>query len=123
MQYIKNVAAARVAAGKPAEEGDDGPPQETKTSPNDLKNETSTEPPKQNVRDDPSGWNYGAQRKDFLVKQKANGVSYKDATTMWDNSHEKALLLSTVSVPELKRRKFIPAGSTSNPWSERINGK
>ena len=112
-----------MAAGKPVEEVEDDPPQETMTPPTELENGTSMGPPELNVRDGPSGWNYGACRNDFLAKQKASGVSYKDATTMWDKSYEKAVLLSTVSVPELKRRKFLPAGSTSNPWAERINGK
>lgn len=45
----------------------------------------------------------------------------KDAMKSWQTSAKRAGLLAGLSVSELKRRKFVPKGTTSNPFAEIVN--
>ena len=67
-----------------------------------------------------SEWKYGSIRSEFIEKQRASGHGWQAAKSLWDDSEEKAKYLGAVSVPELKRRKFIGKGETVNPWRERL---
>lgn len=60
---------------------------------------------------------YREQRDKFIAAAREKGSSYTMANTAWCLSTEKAALLCGLSVNELIRRRFLPAGSTSNPWS------
>ena len=50
-------------------------------------------------------------------KMHGGGVTFKFASAAWDLSDKKRLLLKDMSVPELKRRKFLPKGAAANPWA------
>lgn len=59
---------------------------------------------------------------DFLSNERKAGrrPSRSEAIASWHGSLKRAQILSTLSVADLKRRKFIPKGSTTNPFRERI---
>ena len=108
-QYVKNVSAAQAAAGGGGDETAEPAPKKPKK--NDQNSTGHSE------------WMYGSIRKDYISKLVEGGMDYKSATSEWDGSHEKAVYLSVVSVQELKRRKFLKAGETENPWHQKIHGK
>lgn len=60
---------------------------------------------------------YREQRGKFITASREKGMSYTTANMAWNLSKEKAALLSGLEVNELIRRRFLPAGSVSNPWS------
>ena len=64
-----------------------------------------------------SDWDYKSIRDNFISQKKAEGYTYSKAKSLWDNSSEKASFLGSASLQELKKRKFVPKGSTSNPWA------
>ena len=45
------------------------------------------------------------------------GITAKQASLAWDLSGQKRELLQGVSLPELKRRRFLPKEATKNPWA------
>ena len=57
--------------------------------------------------------------KEFLDQAAANGeeASYAMARDKWATSMTRASLLSTVSLPELKRRRFVSKDCTTNPFA------
>lgn len=61
---------------------------------------------------------YAEKRVAFIQKLRNDGHSYEIAKTTWNFSQEKRSLLCGLSVSELKRRRFLPAGATSNPWAK-----
>ena len=61
---------------------------------------------------------YAKLRQDFIAKLKADGVSHSEAADKWGQSEQKKRLLGTLSVGELKRRRFIGKDETTNPWAE-----
>lgn len=61
---------------------------------------------------------YAEKRLAFIQKLRNDGHSYEIAKTTWNFSPEKRSLLCGLSVSELKRRRFLPAGATSNPWAK-----
>ncbi len=63
-----------------------------------------------------SSWNYGKVRMGFLASLKEQGHKFVDAKALWDKSEEKRKLLSTLSLPELKRRKFVEKTCDVHPW-------
>ena len=69
-----------------------------------------------------TGWDYSVVRKKFLAARKAEGKKYVEAVKLWDESMEKANYLGPCSVGELKKRRFLPPGSTDNPWFKKIHG-
>lgn len=65
-----------------------------------------------------SDWNYNHHRMTFINQMKSqHGMSFADAQKAWNSSKEKYSLLGGLSVGELKKRKFLPKGSTENPWA------
>lgn len=64
-----------------------------------------------------SSWEYGSIRAKFLGERKAEGKTFQEAKALWDASEAKASYLGQVSVVELKKRRFLPKGSLSNPWA------
>ena len=54
-----------------------------------------------------------------FIKEARNehDLSFEAAQHLWDESSAKKDFLKDVSAQELKRRKFIPKGSTENPWA------
>lgn len=63
-----------------------------------------------------SSWKYGEIRGAFLASLKEQGYKFADAKAQWDQSKEKKELLSSVTLPELKRRKFVDKTCTVHPW-------
>lgn len=61
---------------------------------------------------------YSILRKKFIDEVRETGLSYKDANEKWNSSAEKCRLLSTLSLPELKRRRFVSKDCEENPWSK-----
>lgn len=64
-------------------------------------------------------WNYAAVRKEFIdnVRTEKPDCSYSDAVELWNASAPRRALLGSLSVVELKKRKFLPKGATVNPWA------
>lgn len=60
---------------------------------------------------------YKEERSNYIEAQKNKRIPYAVACTAWNLSPEKAKLLAGVPVPELVRRRFVPKGSTTNPWA------
>ena len=61
---------------------------------------------------------YAKLREDFIAKLKADGASHSEAADKWGQSEQKKKLLCTLSVGELKRRRFIGKDETTNPWAQ-----
>ena len=51
-----------------------------------------------------------------LIFIEASGLAFKEASAAWNASSERAALLSTVPLAELKRRKFVPRGCQEHPF-------
>lgn len=107
-QYVPAIKAARVAAGADDEEDHGGAPGGA-TEVEKRKHESSKK----------KDWNYASVRTDYIKKLQKGGMKYKEAIDDWNKSECKRSLLQDVSVKELKRRKFIPKGSSTNPWAEK----
>ena len=67
-----------------------------------------------------SDWQYGKIRALHINNHRNKGCSYKEACKFWDDSVEKAQLLSLVPLPELKKRRFVGREVTVNPWLEKL---
>lgn len=69
---------------------------------------------------------YNEARKSFLdqlkKESKENGLklTYAKACETWNSSLKRAHMLCGVSVSELKKRRFIPKGCTTNPFKIRV---
>lgn len=69
---------------------------------------------------------YNEARKSFLdqlkKESKENGLklTHAKACETWDSSLKRARMLCGVSVSELKKRRFIPKGCTTNPFKIRV---
>ena len=115
-QYVKNVLEGRAAAGLGNGEDSGGEKENVKPPPKKKKKTKSVAvaPPKSEKTE--SGWNYSSVRAGFINDLKAKGKTYKESTQIWDESMEKARFLAPVTVGELKKRRFLSAGSTENPW-------
>lgn len=62
-------------------------------------------------------WNYNEVRMQFIrTKQSEDGLSFSAAKELWDRSESKRALLGKLSLPELKKRRFVRKECTSNPW-------
>ena len=60
---------------------------------------------------------YSRIKTEFISSKKDSGLSRMEATEAWNQSQQKRKLLCGVSVPELRRRRFISKGCDSNPWA------
>ena len=76
----------------------------------------------ENPDDHKSDWQYGKIRNLYINNHRSKGCSYKEACEIWDDSVEKAQLLSLVPLPELKKRRFLGREVTVNPWLEKLRG-
>lgn len=61
---------------------------------------------------------YSSIRKAFIQNLKSQGVTSSEANDGWNKSDQKRRLLATLPLQELKRRKFVPAGTTVHPWAK-----
>ena len=61
---------------------------------------------------------YSDARKASINKLKDDGVSASDAAEQWDASSLKRDMLSTLTLQELKRRRFVSKECQENPWAE-----
>ena len=60
-------------------------------------------------------WIYSQIKGEFIKSMVNSGVSKGQAVEAWNQSSQKRIFLSTVSVPELKRRRFIEKRLWSQP--------
>lgn len=60
---------------------------------------------------------YKNTRYQFIQERCASGTPWKLASLAWDLSDVKRKLLKDVSLPELKRRRFVGKEATVNPWA------
>ena len=133
-QYVPAVLAARegqdhVDEDEDDDEVDDEPASKTKKTESREKPKvkgkrarrdepTTATPSSEQPNESPSTWNYGKIRSAFIAEHRAKGHSFQDSCSLWDSSDQKKNLLCLVSVAELKRRKFLPKGSNTNPWRD-----
>lgn len=61
---------------------------------------------------------YSDARKAFINKLKDDGVSASDAAEQWNASSLKRDMLSTLTLQELKRRRFVSKECQDNPWAK-----
>ena len=52
-----------------------------------------------------------------LASLKKDGLKYSEAVAEWDQSLEKKQLLGSISLPELKKRRFVDRSCKSSPWA------
>ena len=63
-------------------------------------------------------WIYSKLKAEYVESMVTSaGVSRSEACEAWNQSSQKRNFLSTVSVPELRRRRFIESGCDHNPWA------
>ena len=60
---------------------------------------------------------YSELRKHFVSEKMAAGMSWKDAQAEWNRGNLKRQLLSSLDLPELKKRRFVSKDCTTNPWA------
>ncbi len=61
---------------------------------------------------------YSDIRKMFLKDaMESRGISAREASQEWNVSSQKRKMLAGLSIPELRRRRFIGKGETENPWA------
>jgi len=61
---------------------------------------------------------YGNLRKMFIQDAMENrGIGAREAAQEWNVSSQKRKMLAGLSVPELRRRRFLKKGETENPWA------
>ena len=65
---------------------------------------------------------FSEKSKIFVQTRISEGFSYRDAQKLWRESHERAQLLATVPLKELKRRKFVAKGVQENPFKAALAG-
>ena len=120
-QYVSNIKNARSApeaAAEPHEPVEDAPA--AKRARVSMPAESDIpEPEEAAARPAKKKWDYNMVRKIFFAKlrsQKVN-VKYSELVELWNASEERRKLLASLSVGELKKRKFLPKGASVNPWS------
>ena len=64
-----------------------------------------------------SEWKYNETKTTFIASLKKDGLKYSEAVAEWDQSLEKKQLLGSISLPELKKRRFVDRSCKSNPWA------
>ena len=63
-------------------------------------------------------WNYNQIRSSFISAfRKETKCDYATAKSQWDLSETKKSILGPLSLPELKRRKFVGKTCEKNPWA------
>lgn len=61
---------------------------------------------------------YKKVRQEYIASVKDElGLTPSEANQSWNDSTQKKRLLGGLSVPELRRRRFIPKGCDHNPWA------
>lgn len=127
-QYVPAVLKAKGGEGdgesSDSDKENQKPPPKKKQKKPKAASKKPSEPKKKepSVEHEESTWNYNSIRSEFITKARTVGKTYKEAKTLWEDSMEKAQYLAPVSVGELKKRRFLPAGSTENPWHQKVHG-
>ena len=61
---------------------------------------------------------YKKVRQEYIASVKDGlGLTPSEANQSWNDSTQKKRLLGGLSVPELRRWRFIPKGCDHNPWA------
>lgn len=131
-QYVPAVLAGRGGDDKNEDsdvEGDSKSPKAKKKKKKDKNKKGGRKPPQKKqkgglVQEEvvEKTWCYNSIRNEFIQNLRSSGKTFKESTDLWDLSLEKAKYLAPVSVGELKKRRFLPKGSTTNPWFEKVHG-
>ena len=94
------------------------------TPPDSVPAKVAPKPKKKERKDD-----VFSARKEFVEAYMSKPHKKKDrkklraeAEQAWSSSLERAKLLSSYSLSQLKRRRFVPTAATSNPFAERVKG-
>ena len=123
-QYKKNVKKAKSVDPDAAElaevpsKGSSAKQKAKKTRPDVSKAKKQDNPPQSK----PGVYQpneYSRLRREFIDAEiSSKGVAFSVAAKLWDASDKKKQLLGSLSLPELKRRRFITKDAESNPWSD-----
>lgn len=62
-------------------------------------------------------WKYSEIKNTFISSLKKDGLKHPDAVAKWNESEEKKQLLGSISLAELKKRRFVDKSCESNPWA------
>ena len=126
-QYIaavKNARSASQNASEPqaADDGRAAKRARVDESQQEVDQGLQDEPPSDGgeVRARPrKAWNYAMERKIFMARLRSQqvSISYTELVELWNASSERRALLGSLTVSELKKRKFLPKGATVNPWA------
>lgn len=106
-QYVNAMKEARESGADGGEDADmpDEPPAPA--------SETHKTKPKRS-----GDWNYNQIRSSFISAfRKETECDYATAKSQWDRSETKKSILGPLSLPELKRRKFVGKTCEKNPWA------
>ena len=60
---------------------------------------------------------YNFLRKKYVATKMESGFTWRKAQKCWNESDVKALLLSSLPLPELKRRRFVKKDCAVHPWA------
>ena len=81
-----------------------------------AKGEAAAEKPADDFKYEPHV--YSKLRNEFIQAEKdEHGACHSEAVAAWNESAQKRKLLCQVSIPELRRRRFIEKGCDHNPWA------
>lgn len=118
-QYVKTVKRAKDAEGclsEPDSEDAHEKPKKPKKSTKAQKRTTKRDG-KAKVEKVESSWKYNEIRSSFIKSARGKGMDYNRAKGLWNESRERKELLGSLTLCELKRRKFVDKTCKTNPWS------
>ena len=127
-QYLKSMREAREAAGGGHSDDEMSSAGESEKVKH-VKKPQSKNPPQKKRKSDSKvsqkrgagegpAWNYNQVRMEFIKDVRAKlHCSFSSAKSLWDSSAKKKALLATLSLQELKRRKFVDKSCACHPWA------
>lgn len=128
-QYLKSMREAREAAGGGHSDDEMSSAGESEKVKHVKKPQSKNPPQKKNRKSDSKvsqkrgadegpAWNYNQVRMEFIKDVRAKlHCSFSSAKSLWDSSAKKKALLATLSLQELKRRKFVDKSCACHPWA------
>lgn len=127
-QYLKSMREAREAAGgghSDDEMSSAGESEKVKhvkkpqsKNPPQKKRKSDSKVSQKRGADEGPAWNYNQVRMEFIKDVRAKlHCSFSSAKSLWDSSAKKKALLATLSLQELKRRKFVDKSCACHPWA------
>ena len=104
-QYVKTMKALEAEGGEDEDEDSDCQVVETR----------GTVPVKRKA--EKPEWKYNEIKNTFISSLKKDGLKHPDAVAKWNESDGKKQLLGSISLGELKKRRFVDKSCKSNPWA------